>query len=273
MQMIKYEGGKLPGPLSATRPHERVSDKYNFVHTADIIASMKKHGWEVSRYAYNKAKSRDGYQRHCVEFLNDKKQFNIVGDERPRLMLINSHDATTAARLEYGFIRLACTNGLVVPVGVNHDYSFRHLKVDETEVANFLEDIVQGLAQAQSRMKEFKKIQLNNSQVMMFAKAAVEIRKRYYTTELVLESTVEAKRNEDKSQDLWTVYNRIQENVTSGGARQILVNSSDDKKMERRLLPITSIKNDIEINKALWSVMENFAHGKSKRVSQLISVN
>lgn len=273
MRMLELPTGTLPGPLAATKPHDRVSEKYSFVETADVMQKLSNLGWNPRRYAYNKAKSRDGFQRHAVEFMsNDRKEFN-VGDERARILLINSHDATTQMKFEIGFFRLVCSNGLVVPTGANHSFSLRHLQADSAEISNLIEGMATGLIDAQKKIHGFKRIQLNNNQVTMFARAAVELRKRFYSTELVIDSVIAPNRAEDKATDLWTVFNRIQENIVSGGARQVLVNSSENKPMSRKLLPIASIKNDVEINKGLWNVMENFANGNSKRISQLLSVN
>ena len=59
MIMLELPNGKLPGPLSATKPHDRVSDKYSFIETAEIMQKLSNLGWTPRRYAYNKAKSRE----------------------------------------------------------------------------------------------------------------------------------------------------------------------------------------------------------------------
>lgn len=272
--MIKYEG-KLPSPAVAVAPHDRVSNKYSFVSTKQAADIVERNGWKISRYAYNPLSRRNGYQRHALEFIpnENNKRLPAVGDEIPRILLINSHDATTGLKFESGFVRLVCTNGLVRPIGNNQNMSIRHTSIDEGEIGEVLENVITGLTQANKFLKDYKLIKLDENQVNLFARAAIQIRKRYYNSDLVLDSLLQIRRNEDNSNDLWTVFNRIQENCISGGAKQILSNSTPTIIKTRKTQPVANIKISTAFNKDLWHAMDKFAQGEPRRVSQIISVN
>ena len=60
-----------------------------------------------------------------------------------------------------------------------------------------------------------------------------------------------AHRNEDEGNDLWSVYNRIQENLTKSN---LLVDR------DGKLISGThNVQNDIKVNQELFSLVEDFA--------------
>ena len=57
------------------------------------------------------------------------------------------------------------------------------------------------------------------------------------------------KREEDKADDLWTVFNVCQEKLIKGG-----YSSTGKNNKARKQRGITSIKKDIDYNQRLWNV-------------------
>ncbi|MDF1216715.1 DUF932 domain-containing protein, partial [Escherichia coli] len=66
------------------------------------------------------------------------------------------------------------------------------------------------------------------------------------------------RRWEDKQNDLWTTWQRVQENMIKGG---LSGRSASGKNTRTRA--ITGIDGDIRINKALWVIAEQFRKWKS----------
>jgi hypothetical protein len=60
---------------------------------------------------------------------------------------------------------------------------------------------------------------------------------------------LEARRSEDAGDDVWRVYNVIQENVIRGG---LAGRSASNRSMRSR--PIKSVKRDVELNTDLWKL-------------------
>lgn len=59
------------------------------------------------------------------------------------------------------------------------------------------------------------------------------------------------RRWEDKKDDLWTTFQRVQENLTKGG---LSGKSSSGKRARTRA--ISGIDGDIKLNRALWVMAE-----------------
>src|SRR6201982_730918 len=100
--------------IFASQPIEGVSDKYIFLPTSSILQGMRENGWVPVRAEEQsvRTEARRGFQKHVVRFARvehlqswEKKQ------ARPEVVLVNSHDKSSAYQLHCGLFRLVCTNG------------------------------------------------------------------------------------------------------------------------------------------------------------------
>jgi len=60
------------------------------------------------------------------------------------------------------------------------------------------------------------------------------------------------RRHEDSRDDLWTVFNRLQENLSKGG---LDVRTATGKRTRSR--SVKGIDGDVKLNRALWVMAEN----------------
>ena len=70
--------------------------------------------------------------------------------------------------------------------------------------------------------------------------------------ELTVNTILQARRSEDMGSDLWTVFNRTQENLIQGG---FLVTNG-----RRRSRKITNIDKNIAINTSLWDLASSYSN-------------
>jgi Domain of unknown function (DUF932) len=70
---------------------------------------------------------------------------------------------------------------------------------------------------------------------------------------------LEAFRSDDKGDDLWHVYNRVQENVIRGGQRGLAVRDENGVYRRRTSTAIRGVASEISLNRDLWSLAENLA--------------
>ncbi len=67
---------------------------------------------------------------------------------------------------------------------------------------------------------------------------------------------LQVRRAEDAGNDLWSVFNRVQENLLQGGI--LTVTPKDNGKVRRsRSRAIRSIDQNLEVNKMLWTLSES----------------
>ena len=108
-------------------------------------------------------------------------------------------------------------------------------------------------------MNKMRSIELSDSDKKDIATKMFKIRKGYDENDNVqvdddtINDILTPVRSEDKSNDLWTVFNICQEKMIKGG---FSANGKNNKTRKQR--GITSIKKDIEYNQKLWSVASKY---------------
>lgn len=254
-QIVRYAPSAL-----ATEPMNGVSDKYSFVSTMDAIELIQSAGWVpyFARESKVRKEEKDGYQRHVVKFTMGQT-LSEVGDERIDLLLYNSHDRGSAFRLAMGIFRLVCSNGLVVG-DTRLSFAHKHIGFDQEAFLESVDSIAGNGLQIAEKVEDFKLIEMTPNETNVYARAASELISNE-PEEIDLCSLTRPRRFDDRKNDLWTVYNRVQENVMRGGIWRY--GRTESGKMKKRTRKVTSIDRDIKLNKALWVLTEEMSALKS----------
>ena len=226
-------------------PH--LSDKYIQTPTSRVVEDLMSMGWQVTKAQEVKARKGKGFQKHMVVFRNP----NIMikgkdGDDAfPQILLTNSHDGKAAFNFRVGIFRLVCSNGLVVAdadfnnVSIRHiNYTFESLQAKVAEMITKLPNLVQ-------KINMFKSTELTEAQMADFAQKASQLRTKQKVNIMDL---LTADRPQDKGNDLWVVFNRIQEKLTGGSYR---VGS-------RKARSIKNFQKDIKLNEQLFELAEAY---------------
>jgi Domain of unknown function (DUF932) len=101
----------------ASQPIEGVSDRYSFLPTSSILKGMRANGWVPVRVEQQRVRTeaRRGFQKHLIRFARVEHLDTWAKDQvRPEVVLLNSHDKSSAYQLHCGLFRLVCSNGMVV---------------------------------------------------------------------------------------------------------------------------------------------------------------
>jgi hypothetical protein len=102
-------------------------------------------------------------------------------------------------------------------------------------------------------MNDMRKVTLTDEQKINLATEVVRIRKgieddqKFQLDAETVESILEPVREEDKANDLWTVFNICQEKLIKGGFSAVGKNNKS-----RKQRGITSIRKDMDFNQRLW---------------------
>lgn len=91
-----------------------------------------------------------------------------------------------------------------------------------------------------------------------FAKAALNYRFGEDYQPVTESQVLSARRWQDESSDLWTVYNRLQENLSKGG---LIGRTVQGKRTHTRA--VNGIDGDIRLNRALWVMAEELQQALS----------
>lgn len=232
----------------ADQPYHGMSPRYGFIPTSQVVGAMRDGGWQPVHARQTSPRSpAPEYARHMMRFRREETKVD-VGDGFAEIVLVNSHDGTSAYQMHVGFFRLVCANGLIVDDGSFARISIRHSGDVVGRVmqaaAEFLHDVPR-LAAAVERMRE---AQLTDDARRGFAAAALQLRYGEAPPIGPMQLLV-PRRYEDCKQDLWTTFNIVQEHLMCGGLRG---ENANGKRIRTR--GIRAIGADLRLNKSLWQL-------------------
>lgn len=253
----------------ASQPSKHVSDKYVFVNTETVIDDLEKLGWfPVSAFMrkQRRAESPSKFSRHMVIFQNPDVTISREGEDKmaATIILTNSHDGTSTFQFRMGFYRAVCSNGLVLPEEEFTAFRIRHIGYTFEALQEKIQKVVELVPTKVELLNKLSSVEMTEEQMHDMAVKAMLIRAGVapdakdvpvYST-ATIEAMLEPKREADKSSDLWTVFNRVQEAVVRGGFRVEV----EGKARARKLKPIKSFEKDMDINQQLFELALQYAN-------------
>ena len=257
---------ECPLAFASAPTNPNVSGKYLFVNTETIVDDLDKLGWKPVQAAQRKSRGDGGtiFSKHMVAFQNpDIKIKGDNGDDAwPRIIMTNSHDGMQAFKFSVGIFRMVCSNGLVVAdeqfsdFKIKHKgYTFEELRGVVNQAVNDLPNRVQVLNDMKNRtltQDEKNKLALDAMLIRANIKPGSEKAKEFnYDAETIVD-ILDPKREEDKGNDLWRVFNVVQEKVTQGDFHAALTGAK-----VRKVRKIKSFEKDLKVNKELFKLATN----------------
>jgi hypothetical protein len=234
------------------------SEKYAHISTFQIIQDMEKLGWGVVDAKQVRARKGDGYQKHLVVFRNNDIVINGEdGDHAyPQILLTNSHDGKNAFTFTAGLFRMVCENGLVICSKEFENLKIRHYGYDFEELKNVIGTMVEKLPLTVESMNQFKKKKLRKEQIAEFAKKAAAIRfgaEQLENITIDFDDLVTPTRPEDNGDDLWSVFNVVQEKLVHG-----MFEYTSGTKL-RKARKIKNFRQDLDLNAKLYELAVEYA--------------
>ena len=262
--------------IFAATAWEGVSDRYAFIPTIVVIEALREEGFVPVKA--NQSRTRiDGkreFTKHMIRFQHVDAQLDLAAAQRanpghffydhhgitapeiPQIVLVNSHDRSSGYQMCAGLYRLACSNGLMVATQTLESVKVRHGGNAKDMVIEGFARIVDEMPLVLGHVDGMKSIKLDREEQTIFAAAAMELR---YPTDDDGKKTAPIKpadlltprRVADRSTDLWTTFNTVQENFVKGGIRGV---GTTGRRTHTRA--VNTVNEDIRLNKALWTLAE-----------------
>jgi hypothetical protein len=245
----------------AAAPLPDVSERYAFVPTAQIVSRLRESGWSPVQASEQVVRldDRRGFQKHLLRFQRQEVQA-VAGEYSPELVLINSHDRSSAYQLHAGLFRFVCGNGMIVADATFERVSIRHSGFTPDEVMDASFKLLENIPAITARVDTFKKRQLSQTETFTFAEAALRLRfEEANKAPISPQKLLDCHRTEDAGDDLWHVLNRVQEHLTRGGQRDWSRRREDGRRFPRTRA-ISGLDQNIRLNRELWNLAERVAN-------------
>lgn len=237
----------------ASEAHSSRGERYTFIPTINVIDGLRRNGFEA--YEIRQTRVRDQSRREFTKHMVRLRHADAIGtsNEVPEIILLNSHDGTSSYQLIAGMFRFVCSNGLIAG-NVCEDIRIRHSGNVIDNVIEGATRIVEELPQLTARIDEYKGIQLSHDEQQLFANAALSLRWDDGKAPITPTRALSVWRHQDTSNDLWTTFNRVQENLIKGG---LSGRGSTGRRMTTRA--VGGVNENVKLNRALWSLADGMA--------------
>ena len=206
----------IPSLDSDWRESQRIKSKPIMIETLDTVKYFQNEGWKISGAYEQRSKNRK-IDSHFVRM--EHPDFNIKNnkgkvDAVATMNIRNSCNGKQPLKADLGLFRQVCSNGLWAHTSYSNA-TINHSSDGYNELYSLLGQLN---IHTQSILDEFNSLKqrnLSSSEMMNLAIKAAELRfnnkreARQYAEQLLT-----VVRDEDKGDDIYTVLNRIQENLT-----------------------------------------------------------
>lgn len=237
--------------------HDSRSSRYTYVPTVDVLAGLRKEGFEPFFACQSNARDegKREFTRHMLR-LRHASQVQTAG-EVPEIILVNSHDGSTSYQMLAGMFRFVCCNGMVA--GNQIDEIRIHHKGDIVgRVIEGAYSVVKEFDRVKDSADSMKSLTLAPVEQTAFASAALVAKYGDAPAPITAEHVLRPMRLEDTGADLWSTFNRVQEHMLRGGDRS---RNANGRRTSTRA--VNGISQNVSLNRALWTLADQMAKIKA----------
>lgn len=250
---------RLAPSVFAEAPSDKMSEKYMFIPTIDVVKQIESQGFSVVSALQSRSKTPEGkdFAKHMLRFRKTEhleKQLLNVGDSVTELVLTNSHDGASAFNLALGLFRQVCANGLCVSDNIAAA-SVRHIGYSHDKIINAQFDVLSKETLLIESVQSMRDVTLSQEERLALASSALDLRYDSGATKPRPDQLLQPRRYADTSKDLWTTFNVIQENMIRGGLRTITQNERGQVR-RNSTRAVNSVSENKRLNQALWTLAE-----------------
>lgn len=268
--MTEDEMHRIAPSIFATTKHESRSERFQPIPTVEVLRGLEREGFVPVgvRQSTTRVPGKELFTKHMIRLRHvDAMAKHAVGDTVLEMLLKNANDGTSAYDLMAGLFRIRCLNSMVVQTDTVDTVKVRHSGDVTAKVIEGTYSVVSRAEQVMRAPQDWAQMKLEREEQKALAEAAHIL--RFGEVEDERPATIDPqvllrpRRVEDRSDDLWMTFNRIQENVIKGGLHGRSVNAETGRSRRMTTREVKGIDQDVKLNKALWVLAERMAQLKA----------
>jgi hypothetical protein len=233
----------------AEAPSEKLSSRYAFLPTSSVIDTMDRAGFSVVEARQSKSRKRlPAYAPHALRF-RQRRSDVYVGEVIPEILVLNSHDGSSAYHVRIALYRAICRNGMIVSDSAFPAWKVAHRGSAAAEVLEAAMNLVARFKEVGMVVERMQNTYMAESQRLAFASDALRLRypDEFPGTAVVPADLLKPMRAEDEGNDVWRTMNVVQEHIIRGGVQR---RTGTNRVV--RMRGIRAIREDVRLNVGLW---------------------
>jgi hypothetical protein len=246
--------------LSNSDAHMSRSDRYSVISSEDVLKRLDAEGFRIFDIKEMKVRdtTKSGFQKHVVRMRHvNQKAFS---DYAPEVVMLNSFDGTSSYNLFAGALRFICSNGLIAGEAFS-SHAVRHVGNVADKVAEATVNISENFVLLADNIDAMKNRKLTTNEVFDLTYRAHKLRypnAENDNSQLTINHEIlgQCHRFEDRGNDLWSVFNRVQENATRGGVGQTTWHNGRRRRVSVR--GIRGIDASVKLNRQLFDLAQTY---------------
>ena len=245
--------------IFAEAAHDSRSERYTYIPTSTVLTGLQKEGFQPFMVAQTRVRDegKRDFTKHMIR-LRHPSQINDT--EANEVILLNSHDGTSSYQMVAGLLRFVCMNGLVCGETVT-DVRVRHKGQIVDNVIEGAFEVLDGFKLVREVRDNMRAITLAPAEAAAFGRAALTLKYEPDATKpapITETQLLAPRRTADAGSDLWSTFNRVQENIVQGG---LTMKSTNGRRMSTRA--VAGIDSSVKVNRALWMLAEEMRRLKA----------
>jgi len=218
---------------------QKIKQKEFYIPTLDVVTKLQDEGWHLKGVAEQRGKNRKISSNYIQMQHPDFAVQNKHGKNEAftSITLSNSSNGAQPLQMSLGMFRQICSNGAVTFDQHAESQNIKHTEINYRDLDRFVNTMNNKASKLLTEVNEMKHRGLSIEDIRKLAREAASLRYNNLD-EINIDDLFAVNRVEDESNDLWTVFNRIQENLTHD---------------------ITNMKEDIRLNQQLFALAGTFS--------------
>lgn len=246
----------------AETPHESRSSRYAMIPTSTVLEGLRREGFLPFQVTQSRSRveGKAAFTKHMIRLrhASEIERVAVVGEDVNEIIVVNSHDGTSAYQMMAGCFRFVCANGMVCGSIVD-DIRVPHTGTVVRDVVDGAHRILSGLDAVTASKDAMKSIRLSTPEARAFGEAALAVR---YPDAIDVEGVpvsvdqvLRPRRVEDREPSLWATFQRAQETLVGGGVHG-RVRDANGRVRRTTTRAITGIDGNVALNRGLWILAE-----------------
>lgn len=245
----------------AREAHDSRSDRYVYVPTIEIVEGLRKEGWFpfFAVQSVPRDGSRHGHAKHMLRLRRDD---GIGKPEAAEVIIVNSHDGTSAYQMFAGMLRFVCTNSMIAGERFE-EVRVPHKGGIQDQIIKGVYTVAEDFPRLIDATETMKETRLSQDEQRVLAEASLVARYGEDESPVRPDQIIAPRRREDVGQSLWSTFNVIQENMIRGGLEGRRTNA-EGRIRRNQTRAINGIDQNVGLNRALWTLaegMQRLKHG------------